>query len=510
MIADLSTLDDNQLTEFINTKLSSKLWRLNNLYTIQDKDANERILKLNTSQHKILTKFRHNKKIILKSRQQGISTLFLAYNLDACIFTPNIATGIQSYGQSEADKLAQRGELMWERLDPTIKELLGIKLTRNNNKGMVFSNRSTLRIGNFRGDTLQRLHVSELGKIAKMYPAKAEELKTGAFQAVSKNNTITIESTAEGKTGLFYEMWKAAEVAALKDNLSPFDFQAIFLSWMEDSDCEMDYKEVITPEMEEYFQSLNTPLKQTQKWWYVAKSRELGDKMKQEYPSTPDEAFEQSVEGTYYRTEFENLKLITDSYDPHLKVHSVCDLGMNDTFAILFFQIHNNRVKIINEYMNSGYGLEHYRDVYTALTNELGYTHGKIYVPHDVRVRELIAGKTRWDALKELGFRPILVNKHKVQDGIEATRQFLKDVEVDEKCERLLAAIQNYRKKYDKTLGVFLDSPLHDDHSNPADALRYLSMGHKYKAIVDNYVREVYNKRSYDRPKQYSGRNYDI
>jgi hypothetical protein len=54
---------------------------------------------------------------------------------------------------------------------------------------MTFSNGSTLKIGNFRGDTLSFLHVSELAKIAKRFPEKAEELNSGAFEAVSTNSS---------------------------------------------------------------------------------------------------------------------------------------------------------------------------------------------------------------------------------------------------------------------------------------------------------------------------------
>ena len=38
---------------FLNTKLSSKRWRLNNLYTIYTKDNKKRILKFNKAQEKI-------------------------------------------------------------------------------------------------------------------------------------------------------------------------------------------------------------------------------------------------------------------------------------------------------------------------------------------------------------------------------------------------------------------------------------------------------------------------
>jgi len=504
-------LTDEQ-EEFVNNKLSSKLWRLDHLYTIRDKDAVTRILKLNSAQRKILTDFQHIKKIILKSRQQGISTLFLAYYFDSCLFSPGFQAGIQSYGQDEADKLSKRALYMWEQLDPDIKKLFGLELVSNNQKGMTFSNGSILKIGNFRGDTLQGLHVSELGKIAKKYPEKAKELKTGAFQAVGKKSKITIESTAEGKSGLFYEMWIQAKLTEkLGVKLSPFDFQPIFLSWLEDPDCNIDTPKDIPEELETYFskieKDLNIVLEDTQKWWYVAKSTELTEDMKQEYPTTAEEAFEQSVEGTYYRNEYENLKIYKNLYDKQLLVHSAMDLGMNDTFSIGFFQVHpNGKIKIIGEYMNSGHGLQFYYDVFCALNKKYGWQFGTDYVPHDSKVRELIADKTRWQAMKDMGFHPILVTKHRLLDGIEATRQFLVDVEIQDDCEVIISAIQNYRKKYDKTFDVFLDSPVHDEHSHTADMIRYMAMGCKNKPITEIYVSKSMVKKS----TRILGRGYDI
>ena len=41
--------------EFIDTKLSSKLWRMDSLYTIRDKNSIKMIMRLNPSQKKILT-----------------------------------------------------------------------------------------------------------------------------------------------------------------------------------------------------------------------------------------------------------------------------------------------------------------------------------------------------------------------------------------------------------------------------------------------------------------------
>ena len=511
--------------EFLTEKLSSKFWRLNNLYTIKDKHGVKRKLKLNNSQIKVLKKFKHNKKIILKSRQQGISTLFVAYYLDDCIFKPGFEAGIQSYGRDEAEKLSMRAELMWNDMDPHIKKLVGITLNhseklepasekeklqgelflrKNNSSGLYFSNGSILKIGNFRGDTLQGLHVSELGKIAKKFPEKAKELKNGAFQAVSVNNKITIESTAEGKSGLFYKMWVKAQFKS--DNnipLSPLDFQAIFLPWYDDPDCHIFVEQPISNEFKEYFskleKELNITIEDSYKWWYVSKSDELEEDMKQEYPSTPEEAFQQSIEGTYYKEEYKNLKVIKGAYDQNLVVYSAWDLGVNDDMSIGFFQFWEEerngekilRKKMIGEYYNSGKGLDFYREIFRSISKKYGWEFHNAYVPHDIAVFEMTSSKTRFDRMVELGFKPIKVNKHKVIDGIEATRSFLKECEFDEKCEKAILAIQMYRKKKDEKFDVFLDSPVHDEHSHPADMIRYMAMGCKYTTPSLFYVYDL-------------------
>ena len=505
-------------------KLADKDFRMNHLYTIKDKDGKEMIFKRNFAQNKV-NSYLHNRSIILKSRQQGISTDKLLENLDRCIFTPGIEAGIQSYGKNESKKLANRVKLAWDRFPDIIKQFLGLQVVKMNSDEILFSNGSILKIGNFRGDTLQSLHVSELGKIAKKFPDKAQELQTGAFQAVSVKNTISIESTAEGASGLFYDMWQTS-VGILKRGLTltPLDFQPIFLSWVEDPDCTLDMEVEIPRELNKYFEEVESKLDDMrifgvtterltapQKWWYVKKYEELGFKIKQEYPSYPEEAFEQSVEGTYYASEYKNLRIEPELFDPQLLVHSSFDLGMNDTFSIGFFQVHPgsgsiaSRTKIIGEYENSGEGLEFYKDVFDALSIKYGWKHGRTYVPHDIKVKELGSGKTRWDVLKELGFDPILVKKHRLQDGIEATRQFLKECYIDNKCEIVIKAIQNYRKRYDDRFDVYLDSPVHDQFSHTADMLRYIAMGSRYKSIS-----EIYVKKPFERSKKSVRNSFDI
>lgn len=510
----LEQLTPDELT-YLLTNLSSKLWRLDNLYYIKDKYSNITVMKLNNSQLKVLTKYRHNKKIILKSRQQGISTLYLAYNLDSCIFDDGTDAGLQSYGLKEAEKLADRASLMWERFPLAIKQLLNITLVTDNKMALGFSNLSSLKIGNFRGDTLQSLHVSELGKIAKDFPKKAKELKTGAFQAVAKNNIITIESTAEGKTGLFYEMWvKAEQKAILGQELTPLDFQAIFLPWFVDPDCQLFVDVPLSDAVAKYLAEIEDKcdiiLTDNQKWWYQAEYDILGEDMTQEYPSTSEEAFNQSVEGMYYKDEFKNLVIRKDTFNENLLVHRAIDLGMNDEFVILFFQIHevdapenslafNNKrfvPKIIAEYKNNGKSLEYYKQVCDKLAALRGFTYGITYAPHDAAQTELIAGVTRFTALKKLGFKPVQLPRAKILDGINIVRRLLPFTIFDEELDFVVTAIQNYRKKRDDKLGVYLDSPVHDEHSHPADALRYMAVGLKnHYPSVNEVIKVVQRKR---------------
>jgi hypothetical protein len=466
--------------EFLE-QLNDPFWRLNNLYYIKDKNGVIRKLKLNQAQREVVLKYKHNKKIILKSRQRGISTLYVAIELDDCIFQPGTDAGIQSYGKDETGKLASKAQLMWDKFDPDIKELLGIDIVANNSNGMKFNNRSELKIGNFRGDTLQRLHVSELAKIAKKFPEKARELKTGAFQAVGKNSNITVESTAEGNKGMFAEMWYKA--VRHVGELGPFDFQPIFLSWVDDEDCYIDIQKTIDAEHEKYFSwiedTLNITLQEEQKWWYISKHEELGDDMKQEYPTTPEEAFEQSVEGTILRNEFELLYKHERvgpqfTYVPGHKVYASYDLGVNDRTVVHFAQIINGRPRIFYSYSNSGQRIAHYVEI----MQKLPFTIDTVFLPHDANVQELISGRTRIEEFQRLGVYCELLTRVSVEDGINAVRGFLQICDINsEECDDLLGSIQTYRWKHDKRLDVFLSTPEHDDSSNDIDSLKYMALG---------------------------------
>jgi hypothetical protein len=160
-------------------------------------------------------------------------------------------------------------------------------------------------------------------------------------------------------------------------------------------------------------------------------------------------------------------------YDPALGVEVAMDLGMNDEMVLVFFQRWQREIRLIDVYHNNGEGLAHYVEV----MRDRRYQITKVWVPHDAKVRELGSGLSRMHRLRELGVRAKLLPKADVQTGIEQVRKMMKHMYIDyDKCRYLVDMFFSYSKQWDDIRGVFKEKPLHDEWSNPADAVRYVAM----------------------------------
>ena len=136
-----------------------------------------------------------------------------------------------------------------------------------------------------RGETLTHVHASELAFWPK---SSAEETWNGLTQAVpsSPNTAIFIESTANGVSGVFYNLWKGA-VEGING------FTPVFLPWFADP----TYREPVpdnffeqTPAEEELVSRYG--LDDEQLCFRRKKIAQNGiDLFKQEYPAEPEEAF---------------------------------------------------------------------------------------------------------------------------------------------------------------------------------------------------------------------------
>lgn len=495
--------------EFSNVYLCSKLWRLNNLYTIVDKDGQRIPFRMNYAQHRVYAaSLAHPRLIILKSRQQGISTFWLISFLDDGLVLPDLNIGLMAQGKSEASTLLKRAHLSWETFPPEVKEFLTQRLVRNNTEELSFANGTTVFIRtSFRSATLQRLHISEYGKIANSNPGRAKETKTGTLQAIRPGNTVVIESTAEGDND-FKVMWLNAldaEAKVARLNLPCFagkDFKPVFLSWLDDPDCASTHQESPSLVQLDYFTALEakvgTVVTSEQRNFWVGQYRELGEAIYQEYPATWEEAFTKVHDGSYYGPKYHQLlvrkdRILPNLYDENLPVHVMMDLGVNDEFVLLYFQKWKQEWRIIDEYMNTGEGLE----FYVQHMNDSPYTIKTVYGPHDLNVKELGTAMTRKARLRELGVTSLIVlPRSPLLEGIEKVRTEMSNMWIDEKCNYMRGCLQNYSKEWDEKLGVWKAKPRHDKWSHGADTIR---------GMVQSNAKHIANELRQRRDTSWSG-----
>ena len=499
--------------EFMERFLTNKLYRLNNLYTITDKMGNVRPFIMNQSQHIVYqASLLHSRLLILKSRQQGISTFWLLSYFDDSLFSDHLDIGLMSQGRAESGTLLTRTKLAWDKLDGSIKSFLNVALEKDNADEVGLSNGSTIFIRtSFRSATLQRLHISEYGKICNKYPERAKETKTGTMQAIAPGNTLVIESTAEGHND-FKKMWDRHYGKELK-TLGPKEFLAIFLSWLDDPTCVSSVKRNPTPQQNEYFLKIEKEtsriLTQEQKNFWIDQYDELeessgmvateGDELQsssiyQEYPATPEEAFKSIRDGTYYAHAYQKHVIdkdrrVPDLFDPNLPVEVALDLGASsgeDSFVLCFYQRWEDSYRIIHEYKNSGQGIEFYVN-YMKGVNALkepivghpctNYEITMVHLPHDAEVMDLDTGTSRYDRFHACGCRSLnLLPKLSVAVGIELVRKILPELWIDETCVYLDLCFLNYSKEWDEKSQIWKEKPRKSEFNHGADTVRYLAM----------------------------------
>jgi hypothetical protein len=456
---------------------SDPLWRLNNLYWIKDKSGTKVPFQTNWAQEKFLADLWYLN-LVLKARQLGFTTGIQLFMLDYCLFNSNSSAGVIAHTRDDAEAFFEdKIKFAYENLPDGLKQR--IPATQDSAKSLAFGNQSRIRVGtSLRSGTFQLLHVSEFGKVCAKYPDKAKEIVTGAFNTVEAGQFIFVESTAEGQSGDFHTMCQTAQNAAKEGRpLTKLDFKFHFFAWWQDPSYCLDERDtlatVITDDDHTYFakveREIGVGLTAGQRAWYVKKRQTQGADMKREYPSTPEEAFEASVEGAYFATEMakgREQNRICKIPVLNKPVDVFWDLGVGDAMALSFRQTNGMETRWIDYYENSGEGFEHYAKV----LNDKGYIYGRHYFPHDGDHRSLgKEAKTKKEWAEEAGIKPIqIVPRIPTESaGIAATRAMLPESYFDEeRCQRLIQCLDNYRKEWDDRLGTWKDHARHDEFSH--------------------------------------------
>jgi len=291
--------DEAELLKRCAPYLDCWWWRVNNLYIIADEYGNEVLFRCRPAQTMLFMVMWYLN-IILKARQLGFSTAIQIFILDHALFNDNRQCGVIAQGISEATAIfASKILYPYERLPSWLKT--GKRAVKSKTSTALYlSNDSYVRIAvSFRSGTLQVLHVSEYGKICAQYPLRADEVQSGSLNAVHKGSLLFVESTAEGASGNFFDMSiEAMETKESGIDLSQQDFKFHFFPWFDDAKYVLELPErglQLTKAQAKYFDAVEKAngitLSDEQKNWYINKERTQKAKMKQEFPSTPMEAF---------------------------------------------------------------------------------------------------------------------------------------------------------------------------------------------------------------------------
>lgn len=486
--------------EELKGKLTSQRWRLNNLYRIVNARGREIPFVMNYAQ-KLLYLGMWFCNVILKSRQHGITTFICLLYLDICLFNSNMHACIIAHNKEDAEDFFTKKILFaYNQLPDLLKAM--VPATRESSRALMFANGSSIRVTTSgRSGTYQMVHISELGKMCAKYPLKAEEVISGTLNAIHEGMLVTVESTAEGQEGHFFDMVQRAMNAEKEGReLGKLEFKPFFFGW---NDNDLNRTEPtgveILPRISKYLDDiegkLGVKLTPEQRAWYAQKEAVQGDLMFREHPSTPEEAFKASLEGSYYAHQFSWLRknghICNVPHQESLLVSTWWDLGFNDQTAIWFLQDVGRELHAIHYYENSGEGLLHYKNYLDQLAKDRGYKYSFHMAPHDIVVHEYTTGITRLDSAKAMGIKFEIGRRVSEQTQIERVRALLPLVWFDrEECDAGIRALESYRKEWNPKLGCYKDTPLHDWSSHGADAFAQIAIMHAFAPNGSSPMRE--------------------
>jgi len=230
--------------------------------------------------------------IILKARQQGISTYCAGRVFWKTYFQQHTRSVVLAHDSATSDALFtmsknliknMKEELRPEEITSNAKE---IKL-----KSPAYADKEA--IGSYRlytagspeagrGTTPTIAHLSEVA-----FWQHDEKILAGLFQGISQaaGTEVILESTANGAQGEFYRLWKGA-VAGENEYLP------VFLPWFITPEYRREAPSNMELDLEEEALQEKHGLDNDQLYWRRLKIAEGGKlKFQQEYPATADEAF---------------------------------------------------------------------------------------------------------------------------------------------------------------------------------------------------------------------------
>lgn len=164
-----------------------------------------------------------------------------------------------------------------------------------------------------------------------------------------------------------------------------------------------------------------------------------------------------------------------------IPVDTYWDLGRSDQTAIWLVQNLHVRRHVINFYENTGYGVDHYMEHLQSLASDLGYVYGTHHLPHDADNFTVGQKQTVTAQVRQAQMGKVLVVRRPARKsvGIQAARTVHAISYFDkENCDAGLRHLRRYHYGTSPQ-GIRTLEPVHDEHSNAADALQTFGLADK-------------------------------
>jgi len=467
--------------------------------------------KPNRAQMRFIKRMWH-RNIVLKARQLGYTTLIAILWLDHALFNADQRCGIVAQDRESVEVIFRdKVRLAYDRLPPELRAAM--PLARDSAAELLFAhNNSSVRVAtSLRSAVIHRLHISEFGKICAKFPDKAVEVVTGSLPTVPTDGVVIIESTAEGRDGPFFKMTSTARATHEEGrDLSPTDYRFHFSPWHDDPEYRLADASVVVSEKDHlYFDEveieMGIKLSIEQRRWYVAKcfSDFSGEEemMWQQFPSTPDEAFKISAQGTYYAKQLaaarKDGRIGIVRHDPRYPVNTFWDIGGTDGTAIWLHQL----IGVQHRFIKFIEGWSEPYDFFTRALQKLEYTWGHHYLPHDAdqkrqQGKQLVSPKMELKRLGLAGKWEVVPAPLELIQGVNQTRTAFGLSWFDkEGCKEGIEHLEGYRKTWNEKGGYWQDNVPNksNGHSEAADALR--QFGQYMEKVESNVAKESGSRR---------------
>ena len=221
--------------------------------------------------------------IVLKARQQGISTYCAARVFWKSFFTPYTRSVVMAHDSATSDALFNMSRNIIDNMEdrPTLQKSNAKEILFEHNKsGYRLYTAGAKEAG--RGTTPTIAHLSEVA-----FWQFDEQILAGLFQGISQENEteVILESTANGASGEFFRLFQGA---MLGEN----EYVPIFLPWFITPEYRRKAPKGFerTDEEEELVEKYS--LDNDQLYWRRLKIGESGErKFIQEYPASAEQAF---------------------------------------------------------------------------------------------------------------------------------------------------------------------------------------------------------------------------